>query len=118
MSVNVNDITITSLETIAAFDIVSGAFKWVLDELQNATIANTQETTDITGKQGRLLNTLKRNKAVTVSGNNGVITVGDISERYDTDGNEIYFDAALIANKLTLNGTTNISIGIFPTVFA
>lgn len=76
MSVNVNDITITSLETITAFDIVSGAFKWVLDELQNATIANTQETTDITGKQGRLLNTLKRNKAVTVSGNNGMLSGG------------------------------------------
>lgn len=76
MSVNVNDITITSLETITAFDIVSGAFKWVLDELQNATIANTQETTDITGKQGRLLNTLKRNKAVAVSGNNGLLSGG------------------------------------------
>ena len=50
--VNVNDITVTSIETITAFDISSGAFKWVLDELQNATIANTQETTDITGKQG------------------------------------------------------------------
>lgn len=76
MSVNINDITITSLETITAFDIVTGAFKWVLDELQNATIANTQETTDITGKQGRLLNTLKRNKAVTVSGNNGLLSGG------------------------------------------
>ena len=74
--VNVNDITVTSIETITAFDIVSGSFKWVLDELQNAKIANTQETTDITGKQGRLLNTLKKNKAVTVSGSNGLISGG------------------------------------------
>lgn len=74
--VNANDITVTSLETITAFDIVSGSFKWVLDELQSATIANTQETTDITGKQGRLLNTLKKNKAVTISGNNGMISGG------------------------------------------
>lgn len=74
--VNVNDISITSIETITAFDIVTGAYKWTLDELQNATIANTQETTDITGKQGRLLNTLKRNKAVTVSGNNGLLSGG------------------------------------------
>lgn len=73
---NASDIMITSIETITAFDIVSGAFKWVLDELQNATIANTQETVDMTGKQGRLLNTLKRNKAVTVSGNNGMISGG------------------------------------------
>ena len=38
---NINDITITSLETINAFDIATGAFKFTLDELQNATIAQT-----------------------------------------------------------------------------
>mgnify|MGYP007115523887 FL=1 len=73
---NINDITITSLETINAFDIVTGAFKFTLDELQNATIAQTQEKTDITGKQGRKLNSLKKNKAVTVSGTNGLVSGG------------------------------------------
>lgn len=53
--VNINDITVTSIETITAFDLGTGALRWVLDELQSATISNTQETTDITGKQGRLL---------------------------------------------------------------
>lgn len=72
----VPDITITSLETISAFDIVTGAFKFVLDELQDATISQTEETTEITGKQGRRLNTLKRNKAVTISGTNGLISGG------------------------------------------
>lgn len=38
---NINDITITSLEVITAFDIVTGNFKFALDELQNATIAQT-----------------------------------------------------------------------------
>lgn len=76
MSVNVNDITITSLETINCFDIVTGAFKFCLDELQNATISQTQEKTDITGKQGRKLNSLKKNKAVTISGTNGLISAG------------------------------------------
>ena len=33
---NINDITITSLETITAFDIVTGAYKFPLDELQSA----------------------------------------------------------------------------------
>ena len=73
---NINDITITSLETINAFDIVTGAFKFTLDELQNATIAQTQEKTDITGKQGRKLNSLKKNKAVTISGTNGLVSGG------------------------------------------
>ncbi len=73
---NINDITITSLEVITAFDITTGAFKFALDELQNATIAQTQEKTDITGKQGRKLSSLKRNKAVTVSGTNGLVSAG------------------------------------------
>ena len=73
---NINDITITSIEVITAFDIVTGNFKFALDELQNATIAQTQEKTDITGKQGRKLNSLKKNKAVTISGTNGLVSGG------------------------------------------
>lgn len=76
MNININDITITSIETITAFDIVTGDFKFTLDELQNATIAQSQEKTDITGKQGRKLSSLKRNKAVTVSGTNGLVSAG------------------------------------------
>ncbi len=73
---NINDITITSLETINAFDVGTGNFLFTLDELQNATIAQTQDKTDVTGKQGRKLNSLKRNKAVTISGNNGMVSGG------------------------------------------
>ena len=73
---NINDITITSIETITAFDIGTGNFRFVMDELQNATIAQSQETTDITGKGGRKLSTLKKNKAVTISGTNGLISGG------------------------------------------
>ena len=73
---NINDITITSLETITAFDIVTGGYKFTLDELQNATLAQSQESTEITGKAGRKLATLKRNKAVTISGTNGLVSGG------------------------------------------
>ena len=73
---NIADITITSVETITAFDIVSGAYLFTLDELQGVTIAQSQEKTDITGKQGRKLATLKRNKAVTISGTNGMVSHG------------------------------------------
>ena len=73
---NINDITITSLETITAFDIVTGNYKFTLDELQTASLAQSQESTEITGKAGRKLATLKRNKAVTVSGANGLVSGG------------------------------------------
>ena len=73
---NINDITITSLETISAFDIATGAFKFMLDELQNATIQNSEEKSEITGKGGRKLSNLKRNKTVTISGTNGMVSGG------------------------------------------
>lgn len=73
---NITDITITSLETITAFDVVTGNYLFTMDELQNATIANSQEKTEITGKGGRRLSNLKRNKAVTISGNNGLVSGG------------------------------------------
>lgn len=70
------DIIITSLETITVFDIMTGNYKFTLDELQNATIANGEEKTDITGKAGRKLSSLKKNKTVTISGTNGVVSHG------------------------------------------
>lgn len=73
---NINDITITSLETITAFDITTGNYKFTLDELQSATIAQTQESQEITGKQGRKLANLKKNKGVTISGTNGLVSGG------------------------------------------
>lgn len=73
--VNVADLMITSLDTITAYKL-TGDPRFVLDELQDATIANTEEKTDITGKQGRKLNSLKKNKAVKISGTNGILSAG------------------------------------------
>lgn len=75
MSVNPNDLIITSLETIDAFSL-QDEYLWTLDELSQAQIQNTEDTEDVTGKNGRLLKTLKRNKSVTISGTNGVISGG------------------------------------------
>lgn len=72
---NVNDITITSLDIITAYSL-AGVPRFILDELQDAQISNTQEKEDITGKGGRKLNSLKKNKAVTVSGTNGLLSAG------------------------------------------
>lgn len=73
---NIQDITITSLETINAFDLVTGNYIFTLDELQSATIANSEEKSEITGKGGRKLANLKRNKSVTISGTNGLVSGG------------------------------------------
>lgn len=69
------DLTLTSIETITAYSL-AGVHKFTLDELQNAKIANTQEKADITGKGGRKLNSLKKNKSVVISGTNGLVSSG------------------------------------------
>lgn len=73
---NIADLLITSLETITAFDITTGNYKFSLDDLQTATIAQGQEKTDLTGKQGRRIGSLKRNKTITISGTNGYLSAG------------------------------------------
>lgn len=73
---NIPDITLTSIETITAMDILTGEFRYQLDELQNATLGQTEDTQDITGKNGVILNRLKRNKGVTLSGTNALISAG------------------------------------------
>lgn len=74
--VYVPDLTLTSIETITAFDISTGNYLFTADELQSTSIAQTQDKADITGKGGRKLSSLKRNKAVTISGANGLISGG------------------------------------------
>jgi len=76
MSVNIADLAITSLETIQAYDLSDGSYLWTLDELQNATIEQSDETVEITGKKGRKISSMKRNKAVTISGTNGLVSMG------------------------------------------
>lgn len=49
---------------------------FALDDLQNVSIQNNEETTDITGKNGRKLATLKQSKTVTITGANGVVSAG------------------------------------------
>lgn len=73
---NVNDLTFTSLETITVFDYLTGNYKFTLDELQNATLAQAQDVTDLTGKSGHKIGRLKRNKTLTVSGTNGMVSGG------------------------------------------
>jgi len=73
---DINDLTIATLDTIDAFELTTGAYLFTLDELQKASIHQTQDKTDITGKQGRKLSSFKKNKAVTVSGDNGIVSGG------------------------------------------
>ena len=64
------DLMVTSLETLTAFNVTDGAYMFTLDELQNTSLQNDEEKTPLTGKAGRTLSNLKRNKKMTISGAN------------------------------------------------
>lgn len=106
---NINDIAITSLEVISGFDIATGAYLFTLDELQSASIANSEEKQDITGKQGRKLTSLKKNKSVVVSGTNGLVSGGlfelQVGSKFENKVTEVMW-----TDYLTVSGnsaTTN-----------
>ena len=101
--VNIADLAITSLENITAFDVTTGAYKFTLDELQSATIAQSQDQTEITGKQGRRLATLKRNKSITISGTNGILSAGlletQVGSSFVNGTAKVYWMESLIVNS-------------------
>lgn len=106
---NINDIAITSLEVISGFDISTGTYLFTLDELQSASIANSEEKQDITGKQGRKLTSLKKSKSVVVSGTNGLVSGGlfelQVGSKFENKVTEVMW-----TDYLTVSGnaaTTN-----------
>ena len=59
MAIDVNKLIITEVAQITAFNN-AGELEFVLDEIQDATISNTEETTDVTGRNGRKIASLKK----------------------------------------------------------
>jgi hypothetical protein len=107
--VKIFDLAPVSLETITAFDVVTGSYLFTMDELQNASLAQGQEKIDITGKQGRKLTSLKRNKTLTVSGSNGMMSAGMLELqtgcKFDVKAAEVmwYDYLTVTGNKATTN---------------
>lgn len=123
MAINLDKFTITSYDRFTGFDRVTGNLEMILDELSDATISHEQESTDITGKGGRRISTLKKNKSVTVSGTNGMLSGGALATMVggdvptETATHKIrYTDAIVVTgNKATTTqtavGTTGNEIG-------
>ena len=87
MAISIDGFYVTSLDQLTGFNNAN-EIEFILDELQDSTISNTQENNDITGKNGAAIGTLKRNKAVTVSGNNGLLVGGGMAAQTGSDVEE------------------------------
>lgn len=84
MAVDVNKLVITEIAQITAFNN-AGELEFILDEVQNGSIKNSQEKSDVTGRNGRKIASLKKNKAVTVSATNGLLVGGLLAAQTGTE---------------------------------
>lgn len=104
MAVDVSKLIITEVAQITAFNN-AGELEFIMDEVQNGTIQNTQEKSDITGKGGRKIASLKKNKTVTVSATNGVLVGGALAAQTGTEVEQGKFTVR-ITDVMTVNSNT------------
>lgn len=84
-NISINNMIITSAECIYAYDRSSGDLSVYLDQLDNVNISNTEDETDVTGKDGAVLKKIKKNKAVEVTGDNAVWSGSLLSAQTGSD---------------------------------
>ena len=114
MAVDVSKLIITEVAQITAFNN-AGELEFIMDEVQNGTINNTQEKSDVQGRNGRKLASLKKNKAVTVSATNGVLVGGALAARTGTEVEQGTFNVR-ITDVMTVNSnkctTSKTAVGV------
>lgn len=76
MSVNSNKYIVQNMERLSFFDLENGTCNFVVDDLQEATMTNEQETVYATGKNGVKIGSADRNKASRITAKNGSIVDG------------------------------------------
>ena len=82
---NIDKFTITSYDQITGFDRTNGSLDMILDELNHFTLSQEEEKVDISGKGGRTIGSLKKNKKVTGKGTNGMLSGGALAAMLGSD---------------------------------
>lgn len=70
------DFTLTELTRLEAYTREEGLLDFLMDEIDSLSIDHSQEESEITGQGGRVIGKKKKNKSVSVSGTNGLISEG------------------------------------------
>ena len=100
MALDFDKYSISSIDSIVGFDIATKECLFILDEIQDATLEGDAEVVWATGREGRRLSALKRNKTCSISANNGFIvggllaqTIGDANPVTDVENPTIRMPA-------------------------
>ena len=114
--IDVRKLSITEIDQITCFNN-AGELEFIMDEIQEGAINNTQEKVDITGRGGRKIGSLKKNKAVTITATNGLLVGGALAAQTGTAVEQGSFKVrktevvAVNSNKATLTGTPVGTVG-------
>ena len=114
MAVDVSKLIITEVAQITAFNN-AGELEFIMDEIQNGSINNTQEKSDVTGRNGRKIASLKKNKAVTVSATNGVLVGGALAAQTGIDVERGTFNVRITDVMTVTNNTcktSKVAVGV------
>lgn len=110
MAVDVNKLIITEIAQITAFNN-AGELEFILDEVQDGSINNGQEKTELTGRNGRKIASLKKNKSVTITATNGLLVGGLLAAQTGTEIEQGSFNVRMTdvltvkSNKATTSKT-------------
>lgn len=108
--IDVSKLSITEIDQITCFNNAN-ELEFIMDEIQEGAINNTQEKSDITGRGGRKIGSLKKNKGVTISATNGLLVGGALAAQTGTNVEQGSFNVrkteivAVNSNEATLTGT-------------
>ena len=111
---NIDKFTITSYDQLTGFDRTNGSLDMILDELSDFTLSHEEEKSDITGKGGRIISSLKKNKKVTGKGTNGMLSGGALAamlgaEVEDGEHTIRYTDTITVSSNKGV--TTEVAVG-------
>ncbi|MBC5746150.1 hypothetical protein FMM74_022060 [Lachnospiraceae bacterium MD308] len=111
---NMDKFTITSYDQFTGFDRATGNLELIMDELNDFTLAQEEEKVDIEGKGGRPIASMKKNKKVTGSGTNGMLSGGSLAAMLGTDIEDgeyeiKYTDSIIVKDNKT--STTEVAVG-------
>lgn len=82
---NFENLILDCFDTVVGKDKTTGEVLFVLDQVKDGSLENSNDTVEMTGKQGMLLSVMDRNKASTFSCNNAYLVAGALAAQTGSD---------------------------------
>lgn len=108
MALNFDNLIIESIDRFTFKGATTGSIHFIAEDLQNFVLTNGEELVFGTGRAGRRISALKKNKTASISFDNAFVSMGQIAAQTGTDTVEASTAtiACPIVEYLTVGSTT------------